>query len=154
MYKRPLWLFWGGPSDVPLKALCTMYLLRFGVEHFFRFAKRRMGLLIAQTSDLVAAQNWVWIVTLAYIQLLLARLLVTAQPRPWDPKPRRDPQQPLTPGQVRQAWPAFSHGLGTPAHSPRPAGKSPGRAVGFHPKPRQRFPVVTKKQKQPSVASK
>ena len=154
MYKRPLWLFWSGPSDVPLEALCTMYLLRFGIEHFFRFAKRRMGLLIAQTPDLVAAQNWVWIVTLAYIQLLLARHLVTAQPRPWDPKPRRDPKQPLTPGQVRQAWLAFSHGLGTPAHSPRPAGKSPGRAVGFHPKPRQRFPVVTKKQKQPSVASK
>lgn len=154
LYKRPLWLFWSGPSDVPLEALCTMYLLRFTVEHFFRFAKRRMGLLIAQSPDLVAVQNWVWVVTLAYTQLLLARHVVTAQPRPWDPKPRRDSQQPLTPGQVRQAWLAFSHGLGTPAHPPRPAGKSPGRAVGFHPKPRQRFPVVTKKQKQPSVASK
>jgi hypothetical protein len=52
MYKRPLWLFWSGPSHVPLAALCLMYLLRFGIEHFFRFAKRRMGLLIAQTPDL------------------------------------------------------------------------------------------------------
>jgi hypothetical protein len=154
MYKRPLWLFWNGLSDVPLEALCTIYLLRFGIEHFFRFAKRRMGLLIAQTSDLVASQNWVWIVTLAYTQLLLARHLITAQPRSWDPKPRRDPQQPLTPGQVRQAWPIFSRGLGTPAHPPRPAGKSPGRTVGFRPRPRQRFPVVTKKPKQSSVASK
>jgi hypothetical protein len=154
MYKRPLWLFWSGPSDAPLEALCTMYLLRFTVEHFFRFTKRRMGLLIAQTPDLVAVQNWVWVVTLAYTQLLLARDVVTAQPRPWDPKPRRDLRQPLTPGQVRQAWLAFSHELDTPAHSPRPAGKSPGRAAGFHPKPRQRFPVVTKKQNQPSAASK
>jgi hypothetical protein len=153
MYKRPLWLFWNGPSDVPLEALCTIYLLRFGIEHFFRFAKRRMGLLIAQTSDLIALQNWVWVVTLAYTQLLSARHLVTAQPRPWDPKPRRDSLQPLTPGQVRQAWPVFSRGLGTPAHPPRPAGKSPGRTVGFRPKPRKRFPVVTKKQKQPSWTS-
>lgn len=153
MYKRPLWLFWSGPGDVPLEALCLMYLLRFGIEHFFRFAKRRMGLLIAQTPDLTAAVNWVWIVTLAYTQLLLARHLVTAQPHPWDPKPRRDPQQPLTPGQVRQAWPVFSPGLGTPAQPPRPAGKSPGRAVGFHPQPRKRLPVVSKKQKQPPVAS-
>lgn len=154
MYKRPLWLFWSGPSDVPMEAVCLMYLLRFGIEHFFRFAKRRLGLLIAHTPDLTAAQNWVWVVTLAYSQLLLARHLITAQPRPWDPKPRRDAPQPLTPGQVRQAWPVFSRGLGTPTHPPRPAGKSPGRAVGFHPTPRKRFPVVSKKQKQPSAAAK
>jgi hypothetical protein len=96
----------------------------------------------------------VWVVTLAYSQLLLARYLVTAQPRPWDPKPRRAPHQPLTPGKVRQAWPVFSRGLGTPAQPPRPAGKSPGRAVGFRPRPRKRFPVVTKKQEPPAVASK
>jgi hypothetical protein len=139
MYKRPLWLFWSGPSSVPLEAVCLMYLLRFGIEHFFRFAKRRLGLLTAQTPDLTASQNWVWIVTLAYTQLLLART-------------RRE-AQPLTPGQVRQAWPTFSHGLGTPTHPPRPSGKSPGRAPGFHPQPRQRCPVVSKRQKQPSAAS-
>jgi len=83
--------------------------------------------------------NWVWIVALAYTHLLLARTLVTAQPHPWDPKSRRDAQQPLTPGQVRQAWPAFSHGLGTLAQAPRPSGKSPGGAAGFHPTPRTRF---------------
>jgi hypothetical protein len=152
MYQRPLWLFWSGPSHVSLEALCLMYLLRFGIEHFFRFAKRRLGLPIAQTPDLTASTNWVWVVALAYTQLLLARTLVAAQPRPWDPKSRRDPQRPLTPGQVRQAWPAFSHGLGTPTQAARPSGKSPGRAPGFHPKPRQRFPVVSKKQKQPANA--
>jgi hypothetical protein len=152
MYQRPLWLFWNGPSTVPLEALCLMYLLRFGIEHFFRFAKQRLGLMIAQTPDLAASMTWVWIVALAYTQLLLARTVVTAQPRPWDPKFRRDPQRPLTPGQVRQAWPAFSHGLGTPAQAPRPSGKSPGRSAGFQPTPRPRFPVVSKKQKQASVA--
>ena len=150
MYQRPLWLFWNGPTSVTLEALCRMYLLRFGIEHFFRFAKQRLGLLIAQTPQLAACEIWVWVVALAYTQLLLARTVVTAQPRPWDPKVRRDPQQPLTPGQVRQAWLAFSHGLGTPAHAPRPGGKAPGRAVGFKPRPREKCPVVSK-QRQPAV---
>lgn len=153
MYQRPLWLFWSGPDTVSLEALALMYLLRFGIEHFFRFAKQRLGLLIAQTPDLAASMTWVWLVALAYTQLLLARTVVAAQPRPWDPKSRRDPQRPLTPGQVRQAWPAFSHGLGTPAQEPRPSGNSPGRSPGFQPTPRPRFPVVSKKQKHAAVAS-
>lgn len=153
MYKRPLWLFWSGPDTVPLEALCLMYLLRFGIEHFFRFAKRHLGLLIPHTPDLTASVNWVWVVALASTQLLLARHLVTAQPHPWDRKSRRDPDHPLTPGQVRQAWPLFSLKLGTPAQPPRPSGKSPGRPTGFHPKPRQRFPVISKKQKQSAIAS-
>ncbi|MGH8649313.1 MAG: transposase, partial [Burkholderiales bacterium] len=152
MYQRPLWLFWNGPSTVALEALCLMYLLRFGIEHFFRFAKQRLGLLIAQTPTLAACETWVWVVALAYTQLLLARTVVAAQPRAWDPKPRRDPQRPLTPGQVRQAWLAFSHGLGTPARPPRPSGKAPGRAAGFKPEPREKCPVVSKQSK-PTVAA-
>ena len=35
------------------------YLLRFGIEHFLRSAKRRLGLLIAQTPGLTASVNWV-----------------------------------------------------------------------------------------------
>lgn len=153
MYKRPLWLFWNGPTTVALESLCLMYLLRFGIEHFFRFAKQRLGLLLAQTPTLAACETWVWVVALAYTQLLLARTLVAAQPRPWDPKARRDPQRPLTPGQVRQAWLAFSHGLGTPACAPRPSGKAPGRAPGFQPKPREKCPVVSKQLKPTIMAS-
>jgi hypothetical protein len=147
MYQRPLWLFWNGPSTVTLAGLCLMYLLRFGIEHFFRFAKQRLGLLIAQTPTLAACETWVWLVALAYTQLLLARHLVAAQPHPWDARSRRDPQRPLTPGQVRQAWLAFSYRLGTSARAPRPSGKSPGRAPGFRPEPREKFPVISKKAK-------
>jgi hypothetical protein len=124
----------------------VIYLLRFGIEHFFRFLKQCLGLLAAHGTDLTAAENWVWVVALAYWQLLLARDLVIPQYRPWDPSARRDPARPLTPGQVRQAWAVFSRGLGTPAAAPRPAGKAPGRAVGFHPRPRPRYPVVKKGQ--------
>jgi hypothetical protein len=144
-YRRPLWLFWSGPSSVPLEALCQMYLARFGIEHFFRFAKQRLGLLRAKSPTLQACENWVWVVALAYAQLLLARTLVKAAPRPWD-SAKCDPQQPLTAGQVQRAWPTFSLGLGTPAAAPQPSGKAPGRADGFHPQPRPKQPVVSKKQ--------
>jgi hypothetical protein len=144
-YLRPLWLFWSGPGSVPLEALCQMYLARFGIEHFFRFAKQRLGLLCAKSPTLQACENWTWVVAFAYTQLLLARTLVKAMPRPWDKSPR-DPRQPLTAGQVQRAWPIFSLSLGTPAAAPKPSGKAPGRAAGFHPEPRPRQPVVSKKQ--------
>jgi len=144
-YKRPLWLFWSGPNDLELAALVQMYLLRFGIEHFFRFVKQRLGLTGAQSPTLTACENWVWTVAFAYTHLVLARQLVIPQARAWDPKARRDPARPLTPGQVKQAWAIFSRGLGTPAAAPRPGGKAPGRAAGFHPQPRPKCPVVSKK---------
>jgi len=143
-YQRPLWLFWSGPQNIALIDLVLMYLLRFGIEHFFRFLKQHLGLLAPHVTDLAAVENWVWVVALAYCQLLLARYLVIPQYLPWDPTARRDPARPLTPGQVRQAWSVFSHRLGTPAAAPRASGKAPGRAVGFRPKPRQCYPVVKK----------
>jgi hypothetical protein len=144
-YQRPLWLFWSGPSTVALQDLALMYLLRFGIEHFFRFLKQRLGLLCAHTPDLLAEENWVWVVTLAYWQLLLARECVTPQHRPWDPATRRTASH-LTPGQTQRAWAAFSRGLGTPAAAPRPSGKGTGRRVGFRPTPRPPQPVVKKSQ--------
>jgi len=151
-YRRPLWLFWSGPTSVSLEALCQMYLLRFGIEHFFRFAKQRLGLLCAKSPTLQACENWTWVVALAYTQLLLARSLVEATPRPWDKSPR-SPYQPLTAGQVQRAWPIFSFHLGTPAAAPRPSGKAPGRTDGFHPQPRAKQPVVSKKQQNQVVTA-
>lgn len=152
MYQRPLWLFWSGPNDLALAALVQMYLLRFGIEHFFRFAKQRLGLICAQSPTLTACETWVWAVAFAYTQLLLARQWVIPQARDWDPKARRDPARPLTPGQVKHAWAIFSRGLGTPAAPPGPSGKAPGRAPGFHPQPRPKCPVVSKKAQKAAIA--
>lgn len=146
-YQRPLWLFWSGPSTVALLDLCQMYLLRFGIEHFFRFLKQRLGLILAQVTSLAGTTNWVWTVTFASVPLRLARAAVAKPARPWDPKARRDPQRALTPGQVRRAWATFSRGLGTPAAAPRPSGKAPGRAPGFQPQTRVKYPVVSKTPK-------
>jgi hypothetical protein len=141
-YKRPLWLFWSGPQEVALADLATMYLLRYVIEHFFRFAKQRLGLIAAHLGNLASIETWVQVVGLAYYQLLLARHLVKPTYRPWDPTARQDPNCPLTPGQVLQAWPIFSRALGTPAAAPGPAGKAPGRAPCYRPRRREHYPVA------------
>jgi hypothetical protein len=141
-YKRPLWLFWSGPQQIALVELVTMYLLRFTIEHFFRFVKQRLGLLAAHLNDLAPIETWAQVVTLAYWHLLLSRHLVKPAYRPWDPTARQDPNCPLTPGQVLDAWRVFSRTLDTPAAAPGPAGKAPGRAPGYQPRPRERHPVA------------
>jgi hypothetical protein len=122
-------------------------LLRFAIEHFFRFLKQRLGLLVAHLGDLGPIETWVQVVALAYWQLLLARDVVQPTSRPWDPTARRAPNRPLTPGQVLAAGQVFSRTLGTPAAAPRRAGKAPGRAPGERPKPRERHPVVKARTK-------
>jgi hypothetical protein len=146
-YQRPLWLFWSGPSDVGLADLAQMDLLRFVIEHGVpahgsRFLKQRLGLLAAHLGNLGPIETWVQVVALAYWHLLLARPLVQPTYRPWDPTARQDPNRPLTPGQVLDAWRIFSRGLETPTAAPRPAGKPPGRAPGSQPTPRKRHPVA------------
>ena len=143
-YRRPLWLFWGGPSTLALEVIVQMYLARYGIEHFFRFAKQRLGLLCAQTPTLAASETWVWLVALAYTQLLLARALVSPAWRPWDTKPRGRANPPLTSGQVLTGWASFSRTLGTPAAAPRLSGKGTGRQVGDRPAPRPKWPVISK----------
>jgi IS4 transposase len=72
-YKRPIWLFWTGPEDVTPQDLCRMYLWRFAIEHLFRFLKQHMGLNSNRSTNLESLQRWMWIVALAYWQLLLIR---------------------------------------------------------------------------------
>ncbi len=152
-YKRPLWLFWSGPPQIALADVVTMYLLRFAIEHFLRFLKQRLGLLVAHLGDLGPIETWVQVVAVAYWQLLLARDVVHPMYRPWDPIARQDPNRPLTPGQVLAGWPIFSRALGTPAAAPRRAGKAPGRAPGERPEPRARHPVVKARTKRAQIAA-
>ena len=152
-YVRPLWLFWSGPQEIVLANLITMYLLRFTIEHFFRFIKQRLGLLAAHLGDLAPIETWAQVVALAYWQLLLSRYLVKPTYRPWDPTARQDPNRPLTPGQVLDAWRAFSRTLDTPAAAPGAAGKAPGRAPGYQPRPRERHPVAKAQSRRVKAAA-
>jgi hypothetical protein len=130
-YQRPMWLFWTGPTAVPLPELCKMYLWRFAVEHMFRFLKQNMGLNRSRSNDLVE----------------------DARPA-WHPRFRDGQRKELTPGQVQRAALRYLLQLGTPAKAPKVAGKGKGRSKGYHPAPRKCYPVVKKAksgQKQASV---
>ena len=146
-YKRPLWLFWTGPEEVALQDLCRMYLWRFAIEHLFRFLKQHMGLNNHRSSNLESLQRWMWIVALAYWQLLLMRDTVKPNRPAWYPHQKDGQGTPLTLSQVQRSAQTFLSQSGTPAANPRPAGKGRGRQTGFRPAPRKRFEVVFKSKR-------
>lgn len=146
-YKRPLWLFWTGPEDVAPQDLCRMYLWRFAIEHLFRFLKQHLGLNSNRSSNLKSLQRWMWIVALAYWQLLLMRDTVTPNRPAWHPHKKDGQAKPLTPSQVQRSAQVFLLQVGTPAPTTRPAGKGIGRHLGYRPAPRKRFEVVFKTKK-------
>jgi len=153
-YKRPLWLFWTGPEDVAPQDLCRMYLWRFAIEHLFRFLKQYMGLNSNRSSNLASLQRWIWIVALAYWQLLLMRDTVKPDRPAWHPHKKDGQVKPLTPAQVQRSAQTFLLQSGTPAANPRPAGKGRGRQKGFRPAPRKRYVIVfktNKAQNQPKI---
>jgi hypothetical protein len=143
-YKRPMWLFWTGPLTVSLQDLCRMYLWRFAIEHMFRFLKQHMGLNASRSNNLVSTEQWMWLCALAYWQLLLMREAVVDARPAWQPRFRDGQQKELTPGQVQRTALQYLLQLGTPARSVRVTGKGTGRAKGYQPNPRTRFPVIKK----------
>ncbi len=146
-YKRPLWLFWTGREEVRPQDLCRMYLWRFAIEHLFRFLKQHMGLNSHRSANLESLQRWMWIVALAYWQLLLMRDTVQPNRPAWHPRKKDDQDKPLTPSQVQRSAQAFLLLSGSPAPNTRPAGKGVGRQTGYRPAPRQRYKIVFKTKK-------
>ena len=147
-YKRPMWLFWSGLQEVALADLCRMYLWRFAIEHLFRFLKQHLGLNNNRSPNLVSAQQWMWLCALAYWQLLLLREQVKPDRPAWYPR-KPDQGSKLTPAQVQRSALVFLLELGTPAATPRPAGKGAGRPKNYHPAPRLRYAVIFKGKKVP-----
>jgi hypothetical protein len=143
-YKRPMWLFWTGPETVSLQELCQMYLWRFAIEHLFRFLKQHLGLNANQSTDPVSTDQWMWLCALAYWQLLLRRDEIEDARPAWFPARTASGDNKMTPGQVQRGALRYLVLLGTPAQTTRTAGKGKGRAKGYHPAPRPRFPVVKK----------
>jgi IS4 transposase len=153
-YKRPIWLFWTGPEDITPQELCRMYLWRFAIEHLFRFLKQHMGLNSNRSTNPESLQRWMWIVGLAYWQLLLMRDTVHADRPAWHPLKKDGQPKPLTPAQVQRSAQAFLLHSGSPATNTRTAGKGRGRQKGFHPAQRKRHDIVFKcknTQHQPAI---
>ena len=146
-FKRPLYLFWTGPTSVALADLARIYLWRFAIEHMFRFLKQHMGLTASNSPSLQARLRWVWSCALAYTQLLLIRRQVADRRPRWHPTHVGGKIRALTPRQVQRVALPVLLSLGSPASEPQPAGKGTGRLPGFRPERRKRHPVVKKSRK-------
>ena len=137
---HPLWLAWiGGPLPAELSALWHWYLRRFTVEHAFRFFKQTLGWTTVRPHDPQAADRWSWLMAGACWQLWLGRRIVSDVRLPWE-HPRPDGL--VTPGQVQRHFTGILVRVGTPARAPQRRGKSPGRPVGYSPKPPLHYQVA------------
>src|SRR3989440_1182978 len=143
------WFVWKGERPAPLAQISPTYRLRSSHEHGYRFDKQELLWHVPRLSTPERTERWTHIVACAHNLLVLARPLVQGCYRPWETRGSLP-----TLAQVRRAMPTLLQQLGTPARAPQRRGKAPGRAKGFHPKPRTRHPVIRKTSKKPKKSKK
>jgi hypothetical protein len=136
---KPLWLAWLGEQMPPVSEVWRLYLRRFAVDHWYRFAKQRLHWTLPKLSSPKQCERWSDLMPLMSWELWLARDLVADNPLPWH---RSIPK--LTPGRVAQAFAGVLAAIDTPAQPPKPRGKSPGWPQGQPRSRRTRYPVVKK----------
>jgi len=133
------WFVWKGERPAPLAEISPSYRLRYSQEHGYRFDKQELLWDGPRLSTPQRTERWTHLVACAHNLLVLARPLVEGCYRPWETRGSLP-----TLAQLRRAMPRLLQQLGTPARAPQQRGKAPGRAKGFHPKPRTRHQVIRK----------
>ncbi len=136
------------PIRLPLAEVSGLYARRFSQEHGYRYLKQDLLWGKAHVRTPEQFERWSLIVSIAMNQLRLARDLGQVCYRRWEGR-----QHTITPRQVRRVMPEILSQVGTPARRCQKRGKSPGRALGFHPKPAPRHAVVLKGKKKPPKSS-
>jgi len=79
----PLWLAWVGERTLPLETVWFKYLRRFGVDHWYRFAKQRLHWTLPNLRTPEQCERWSDLMPLMSWQLWLARDLVVENILPW-----------------------------------------------------------------------
>jgi hypothetical protein len=143
---RISWFVWIGDEDADLVLVALGYVHRFSLEHGYRFDKQSLFWQEVRVRTPAQFERWSWLVAIAHNLLVLAREVAGCSLRPWE-NPHRKPSL----QQVRRTMGKLLQQLGTPARSPQPRGKSPGRAKGAHIRKARRFPVVRQTPKVPQL---
>jgi hypothetical protein len=136
---KELWVAWIGESPPPLAEWWRLYLRRFAVDHWYRFAKGPLHWMLPQVKTPEQAERWSDLMPLVTWELWLARPVVSDKPLPW-----QKAQTQLTPGRVRQGMGGILAHIGTPAGAPKPRGKAPGWPKGRARASVPRYPIVKK----------
>jgi hypothetical protein len=150
---KVLWLWWAGPAgrELDLDLAWRAYVRRFDLEHTVRFCKQTLGWTTPRPRHPEQADRWTWLVLACYTQLRLAREVVADQRLPWE-RPR--PPARLSPLRVRRGFPRLLLTLGSPAATPKPAGRSPGRPKGSRRGLAVRCPAIKKPTKKATRATR
>jgi len=140
----PFWLAYQPPphqkpDDQKLEDLWLWYEWRWPVEPSIRFRKQHLHWTLPRFQTPERCDRWTMLVSIAQWELFLARDVVQDCPLPWQPA-----QQQLTPERTLQSVGAIFPRIGTPAHEPKPRGKSPGWPEGV-PRARPKRHRVIKK---------
>ena len=143
---KVVWLGYLAEAQPPLEKWWLLYLRRYVIEHWYRFAKQRLYWTLPRFSTPEQADRWSLLMPLVTGQLYLAREVVLDLALPW-----QRPQTNLTPGRVCRGMAGLLALIGTPARVPKQRGKSPGWPKG-HPRQRHRRYAVVRKG--PSKAKK
>jgi len=141
---KVVWLAWLGEPEPSLPDDWRVYLRRFAVDHWYRFAKQRLHWTEPRLGTPERGETWSNLVVLMTWQLFLGRGVLEDRPLPWQASAEK-----LSPGRCCQAWGSLLARIGTPAAEPKPRGKSPGWPKGRVRRRRQVHPVVKKAGKRP-----
>lgn len=136
---KPLWLGWHGEQMPSLIEVVKLYLRRFTIEHWYRFAKQRLHWTLPHLGSKEQSDRWSDLMPMMTWELWLAREIIVDNPLPW-----QKPQVNLTPGRVAQGFGTVIAIVGTPARPPKPRGKSPGWQKGRVRAQKKRYPIVKK----------
>lgn len=142
--KKAMWLGFVGEQEPSLSELWRLYLRRFAIEHWYRFAKQRLHWTLPRFSTPEQHERWSDLLPVMTLQLYLARGAMIDQVLPWQ---KRQPAHERTPGRVCQAMAGLIVVIGTPACVPKPRGKSPGWEKGRERSRRARHPIMKKARK-------
>ena len=146
---RSLWLVWVGEQFLELKESWSQYARRFGVDHWYRFAKQRLHWTLPNFTTAQQSERWSDLMPLMTWQLWLAKDLVEEHHLPW-----QSSQKNLTPGRVAQSLFLLLVEIGTPATLPKTRGKSPGWKQGKKRKKRKTYPIAKKSHSRSKKANK
>jgi hypothetical protein len=142
---RSLWLVWVGEQFLELKDIWTQYARRFGVDHWYRFAKQRLHWTLPNLSTAKQCERWSDLMPLMTWQLWLARGLVEEHHLPWQSQAKNLTTCGLSLcGRVAQSIFSLLIEIGTPATSPKSRGKSPGWKQGEKRRKRKTYPIAKK----------
>ena len=144
---KVIWVAWIGEEPPEPLTWWQRYMRRYTVDHWYRFAKRRLYWTMPMFSTPEQGERWSDLMPLITWQLWLARPLGIDKPLPWQKN-----QTEMTPGRVCQGMSDIFAEIGTPSRMPKPRGNAPGWSKGRPRARRKRFDVEKRHTSPPTKA--